>query len=224
MEPAWHAYPATYADGHGTEHAPLFNDGRTLVVTIRDIHFSGKDFDALEPPFGTDPSNLVHFTLNGRDLCGCMIACDMPQVICTSTPAPGRFLGTLHVAVHLGMPARDGGIISEIVKLELIYGEWHFHSRGSGSLFETELLDLKKQLPAGHYFLNCFGCAFSDYFYGGQRLFGSMACFRECKTEYLAVRTKDDYIAMFDKNAGLVQETNICPQFQPRCANTGYRG
>ncbi len=224
MESTWHAYPATYSDGHGTEHTLIFNDGETIGLEIRGVRFSGRDFDGLSPSHEAPLTSLAKFTLNKQELCDCTIACEMPLVISSSPSPPGHYLGKLHVELRLGKPAPNGGIDLEILKLSLSYGEWCFISHGSGALFETELLDLKRQLPAGHYFSNCFGCSYSDYFYGGQGLFGSMVCFRESKAEYRSIKTKEEYIAVFEKNAGAVQETHICPEFLPRGPNTGYRG
>jgi hypothetical protein len=222
MKLAWHAYPGTYTDGRGTEHVLVFNDGETLEVVIRGVRFKGRDFDGLKSVDVVPTSSRGPFVLNKEELCDCTIACEIPQVIGISPTS--HHLGTLHVELRLGKPSPNGGIDMEDLRLTLSYGKWFFSSRGTGGLFESELLDLKKQLPAGHHFSNCFGCAYSDYFYGGQGLFGSMVCFRDCKDEYLSVRTKDDYIAVYDRNAGAVQETHVCPQFVPRERNTGYRG
>ncbi len=224
METAWHVYPTIYTDSHGTEHTLMFNDGKALEMEIRGVRFRGSDLDMFEPSDESPPSRLASFTLSRQELCDCRIDFDMPQVISSSSSTPSHYLGKLHVELCLGKPHANGGIDREDLKLTLSYGDWHLSSVGSGGLFESELLDLKKQLPTGHHFSNCFGCAYSDYFYGGQGLFGSMVCFRGCKSEYLAVGTKDDYIAVFEKNAGGVQETHICPQFSPRKENTGYRG
>jgi hypothetical protein len=222
MKSAWHAYPGTYIDGRGTENVIIFNDGEALEVEIRGVRFAGPDFDSLSPADDASTPHHGQFVLNKDELCDCTITCDVPQVV--GAFPPERYLGTLHVDLRLGKPAPNGGIDREVLTLTLSYGEWFFSSCGTGGLFEFELLDLKKQLPAGHHFLNCFGCAYSDYFYGGQGLFGSMYCFRDSKAEYLAVRTKDDYIAIFGKNAGSVQETHICPQFTRRGVRIGYRG
>ncbi len=217
----WHVYPATYTDHRGPERTCIFNDGTTLEMETRGVHFRGGDFDALAPAPETPPALLEKFTLNRGELCDCAIACEMPQVI--GTPKR-QYVGTLHVEVCLGRPAARGGIDKEILHLSITYCNWSFTSRNTEGLFEGPLLDLQKQMPEGHYLVNCFSCAYSDYFYGGQGLFGNMACFRTCKAEYLAVHTKDDFIAVWDKNAGPVQETGICPEFTRRRPNTGYRG
>ncbi len=221
MKPDWHVYPATYTDNRGVEHTCMFNDGETLSIEIREVRFNGSDFDALSPIPDTPQALLENFTLNRGELCDCTIACDMPLVV--AVPAT-RYQGILHVKVILGKPAANGGINSETTQLGITYSEWSFLSRTTEGLFEGPLLDLQKLMPEGHYLVNCFGCAYADYFYGGQGLFGTMVCFRTCKAEYLAVRTKDEFIAVWDKNAGPVQETGICPEFTRRGPNTGYRG
>jgi hypothetical protein len=222
MKSALHAYPGTYTDGRGTEHILVFNDGVTIEVVIRGVRFSGHDFDGLRLADNVPASRQEQFVLNKSELCDCTITCEVPQIIGISLS--DHSLGTLHVELRLGKPASNGGIDLEPLRLTLSYSKWFISSRGTGGLFESELLDLKNQLPAGHHLSNCFGCAYSDYFYGGQGLFGSMVCFRDCKTEYLSVQTKDDYIAVYDKNAGSVQETHVSPEFSPREPKTGYRG
>ncbi len=221
MKSDWHVYPASYTDHRGIEHTCMFNDGKTLEMEIRGVHFRGGDFDALSPAPETPPAFLEKFALNRGELCDCTIACDMPQVVGTPT---FKYVGALHVEVSLGLPAAHGGIDKETLNLSIAYGEWSFISRDTEGLFEGPLLDLEKQLPPGHYLVDCFGCAYADYFYGGQGLFGTMACFRGCKAEYLAVHTKDDFIAVWDKNSGPVQETGVCPEFERRNPKTGYRG
>ncbi len=221
MKSTWHVYPATYADPRGSEYTYIFNNGAVLGIEIRGVKFQGSDFDSLRPVPETPPVLLKQFTLNGEDVCDCTITCDITQVV--STPAI-RHVGVLHVKVCLGQPAANGGIDKEDLQLRITYGECDFTSQDIGGLFECSLLDLQKQMPTAHHLVNCFACAYADYFYGGQSMFGSMVCFRECKAEYLAVRTKDDYIAVWDKNAGPVQETGICPEFTRRSPKTGYRG
>jgi hypothetical protein len=79
-------------------------------------------------------------------------------------------------------------------------------------------------MPAGTYLKTCINCAFSDYSPSGHGLFGGLACFRDNKTGYRAVRTKRDLFGIWITMTGFVQETFLCPEFERRSPGTGYRG
>ncbi len=95
---------------------------------------------------------------------------------------------------------------------------------GTSGLFEYELLEIQAALPDDVFLIACINCAFSDYSVYGQGLFGTMLCFRNNKAAYLAVRDKDEYMAIMDDYAEIVQETYLCPEFERRTPGTGYRG
>jgi len=50
-----------------------------------------------------------------------------------------------------------------------------------------------------------------------------MACFRKPRKEYSQVKDKFDLFSIPDM-AEVVQETYLCPEFEKRLPNTGYRG
>jgi hypothetical protein len=86
------------------------------------------------------------------------------------------------------------------------------------------MLDVQNQLPSGTHLRACITCAYSDYSPVGHGLFGGLACFRDNKSEYLAVRSKADLFRIWSKMTGFVQETYLCPEFERRQPRTGYRG
>ena len=55
-------------------------------------------------------------------------------------------------------------------------------------------------------------------------LFGGLACFRGCKSEYAQVMTKAALFALWDQRTEFVQETFLCPEFALRRRGAGYRG
>jgi hypothetical protein len=109
------------------------------------------------------------------------------------------------------------------LRLRLHIKEHEYLSSGKTGWFEDELLDLARQLPAGTYLKACINCAFSDYSPYGHGLFGGLACFRNSKQEYRQVKSKGDLFQIWEKNAGFVQETYLCPEFERR-TRAGYRG
>lgn len=71
-------YPATYTDAHSRETTVITNDGETLRMELRGVMFTAADFDGFEPDDAAPPESLATFTLNGRELCACTLAFDMP--------------------------------------------------------------------------------------------------------------------------------------------------
>jgi len=49
-------------------------------------------------------------------------------------------------------------------------------------------------------------------------------CFRNIKSAYLGVKSKDDLLAIHNLFERCVQETYLCPEFSRRIPGTGYRG
>jgi hypothetical protein len=214
-------YPATYSDRSGVELTTIRNDGKLLSVAIRGVEFRGGDFDALEPPAGTDPDMLASFTLQQNALCSCTIDTEIPVPV---VMPEGIVEGVLAVHIELGGRSPNGGIDREHLVLRLRVGDRVLTSRGWSGWFEDELADLQRLLPEGTYLKACINCAFSDYIPAGHGLFGCLACFRGNKTGYRAVQTKRDLFAIWCTMTEYVQETFLCPEFERRSPGTGYRG
>jgi hypothetical protein len=214
-------YPARYTDRYGAEPTSIANDGATLSMVVRGVVFEGSDFDSLEPVAGTDPDRLASFTLQQESLCSCVIEADIP--IPVATPG-GTEEGVVMARLELGNPAPKGGLDREHLTLELRVGGRAFTSSGRSGWFEDEMLDVQGQLPPGTYLRACINCAYSDYSPVGHGLFGGLACFRDNKAGYLAVRSKADLFRVWGTMTGFVQETYLCPEFRRRQPGTGYRG
>ena len=211
-------YPAKYADTTRTENTVIENDGHALTLRLAGIAFCGSDFESFKAPPDADPSILKQFTLNRGEPCSCTIECEMPIPVVT----PGRVIqATLGIQVVLGKPDHRSGVD---LALSLAVEDQRFHTDLHEDLFEDAMLSLQKQLPEGWYLKACITCEFSDYSPYGQSLFGTLHCFRNSKTEYSCVKTKKDIFELWDKNAGPVQETYVCSEFDRRKPNTGYRG
>ena len=214
-------YPTLYIDQHGTEQTFLENNGKNLRVVIRGVEFSGLALDGLEPKENLTDDELKSFTIQLNSLCNCTFEYSVPIKIVAHENV---LLGTLNVHLELGKPAANGGIDNEMLQLELDFADKKYISCGQHGWFEDEMLEIDAQLPKMTYMKCCFGCMFSDYNPSGSGLFGSMACFRNAKEEYLQLKDKFDLFRLWDQKAEIVQETFLCPEFEERKPGTGYRG
>ncbi len=214
-------YPGQYRDAVGTEDVLIRNDGKTLRVRIRGIELAGDSFDMLEPVEDAGRAEAAGFRLCLGDLCACELSCELPIPI---TPPDATVRGVLRMHLVLGVPDHRNRLDRETLELELRFGDQTVRSSGKSGWFEDELLDLQRQLPEGTFMRACINCAFSDYSPYGHGLFGFMACFRGNKDGYRTVHGKGDLFRIWDTLTGLVQETWLCPEFERRKPNTGYRG
>jgi hypothetical protein len=212
-------YDGIYSDARGREAIALSNDGATLRVAIRGVEFAGGDFDGLSPADGS--TELADFTLHRGELCACSFAFDIPIPMIAEEV---EIAGKLHVELDLGVPAPNGGLDREELKISLEYGEHGVASSGGSGWFEDELVSIQRQLPKRVFMKACINCLFSDYSPYGHGLFGGMMCFRNIKAEYLQVKSKRDLFAVQGRQDRLVQETYLCPEFSRRVPGTGYRG
>jgi len=213
-------YPARYTDRYGVESTTLRNNGARLYLRLRGVTFSGADFDSLEPDPHAAPEALATFDLHGGALCNCTIECEIPLPVVQESRT---IASPLEVHLELGRPTATGCLDREVLILSLRLEGQSFRSAGDSGWFEDELLTLQSSLPAGSYLKACIGCAHADYSPYGHGLFGGIACFRNWKEEHSRVKDKFDLFAILDK-AELVQETYLCPEFERRRPNSGYRG
>jgi hypothetical protein len=214
-------YAARYTDRSGQESTSIANDGKTLTMKVRGVVFQGADFDSLEAVGGHDPGRLASFTLQQGCLCSCVIEADIPIPVATPN---GTEEGVLKARLELGNPAPNGGLDRENLTLELRQGGRSFVSSGRSGWFEDEMIEIQGKLPPGTYMRACITCAYSDYNPAGHGLFGGLACFRDNKAEYLAVRSKKALFRIWGTMTEFVQETYLCPEFTRRVPGTGYRG
>lgn len=188
-------YPATYTDARGSERTVIANDSDTLRVRLRGVDFTGRDFDALSPMEGANPEQLRQFTLHQGDLCSCRIGCQIPVPIAGRVETSGILLADL----VLGDPAPNGGIDRKELRLVLEFDGHTFSSPGTSGWFEDELLAIQSQLPEGVFVKACINCLYSDYSPYGHGLFGCMMCFRNIKSEYVKVTTKEEFWSVHDR-------------------------
>ena len=215
----WH-YPTRYSDARGTEASNLRNDGARLSVRLRAVTFCGPDFDSLEADSDSAPEALTNFEFQLGALCNCTIECKIPIPIVSGGKTT---LCGLEMRLELGAPVANGGLDRGVLTLSIHVEGRVFRSAGNSGWFEDELESLQSLLPSGAYLKACISCAHSDYSPYGQGLFGGMACFRNLKEEYSHVKDKFDLFKILDM-AEVVQETYLCPEFEKRLPNTGYRG
>ena len=213
-------YKAKYTDKNGEVETTIRNDWKNLRMNLRDVEFEGHSFDCLEPEKVTESSKLETFTFAQDDLCECRIEFNMPIKIIVGEKPIGA---ELSVQIELGK-SRLGGIDRSDVMLILSYDEKTFQSKGTSEWFEDELLDIQKRLPENHKIKCCFGCEFSDYSVYGHGFFGGMLCYRNIKEDYKKVSDKREFMEIMDKSVESVQETYLCPEFEIRKPERGYRG
>jgi Family of unknown function (DUF6304) len=215
------AYPATYRDRFGEEATTIENDGKTLRMVVRGVGFTGEMLDDFEPSCDPSDPRMASFTLIYGMLTDCLIECDIPiPVVFGEETLPGL----LHVRLPLGDASAIGVAGPPDLFLTLTVVDQSFSSCGKHGWFENQLLEIQAALPDGMYMKCCFACAFSDYFPAGNGIFGCLACFRDNKAAYRAVKGKDGLFAIWDTLSGFVQETYLCPEFERRKPGSGYRG
>ncbi len=214
-------YPAKYLNDLFSEETIIKNDGEILSVQIRGLKFTGDDFDSLSPIEELTPEQEKHIPLWHSSLCSCCIECEITILIYDQGQETS---GTLFVRLDLGAPAKNGGLDSEKVKIVLDYKNEIFGGSGETESFECELLEIQQKLPGGIYMKICINCLYSDYSPLGNGLFGCMMCFRNIKSEYKKVSSKDEFWPVHDRYDRIVQETYLCSQFERRVSGTGYRG
>lgn len=216
-------YSGVYTDQLGSEKIEIANDGETLRTTIRGFEFRGHSFDGLEPidVAHAVASNLFIVNPCGNDLCGCQLTARIPIILVQHEQ---QLEGSLDMELRLGMPTSNGGIDDETLRLTLHYSHQVIESAGHIGFFEDHLLDIQGKLDEGVRLKCCFGCQFGDYGVAGNGLFGGLLCFKNIKDSYQNMRTKNDYLQFIRNYDRAVQETYVCPDFEPRKPGTGYRG
>src|SRR5262245_36436527 len=130
-------YPTTYTDDRGSETTTLFNDYKTLRVSLRGLEFTGTDFDSLEPPQDVTPEQLAQFSLHHNCLCSCRIQCRIPVPI---EDHSGLINGHLAVNLVLGDPKPNGQLDREQLQIVLEYDNQRVAGSGTSGWFEDELL------------------------------------------------------------------------------------
>ncbi len=209
--------PTTYRDKFGTETTVIQNDGKVLSVTLRGVEFVGSMFDDFELK-NPNESDINSFVFNHGYLCSCEIDCEIPVQI---TIARSEVKGKLRVHIELGGPKSNGGIEFEKIRLELLVNDKSYKSPGLNGWFDDELREIQDLLPSGVQLKSCYTCAYSSYAPAGYGAFGCLACFRTNKQEFLAIKNKTELLHFFKKQAGMVQETWLCPEYENALEKSG---
>ena len=216
-------YPTIYRDAHGEEETVIENDGQTLRMVVRGAEFISPPFGSFDnfTPTSEDGVGLSQFKLNSfRELIAASPQIDIPlPIVVEDEVAPS----TLKVAIDLeGFGSRRLLGDAADPQMTLIFGDHLIASRGGWGAFETELIQIQRQMPPNAYMECCFNCAFSGYSPYGNGLWG-MYCHRNYKEEYVQANDKREWIRLDCHSAGTVQETYLCPEFQRWNGESGYR-
>jgi hypothetical protein len=216
-------YPARYEDVHRKERTAIENDGKYLRMVVRGVPFQGSQLDDFEPMIDPSDPRMATFTIDHGLLWAYQLSFVMPLAMLNGEQT---VTGRLRVQLMLGLPITTlGQADRETLNLRLTHAGTSVASSGtSGGWFENELLDIQRALPQGMRIKACFTCAFSDYSPLGNGLLGTLACFRDNKEAYRKVASKYELFAIWDTMTEFVQETYLCPEYEDRLPNTGYRG
>jgi hypothetical protein len=214
-------YHTKYSNNHFSEETTIKNDGEILSLLIRGLEFTGNDFDSLSPIEELAPEQQKYLPLWDDCLCSCCIECEIPILIydqCQETS------GKLFIRLDLGAPAQNGGLDFAKLKIALEHKSHIIAGSGKSGWFEDELLEIQSQLLNDVYMKACINCLYSDYSPYGHGLFGCMMCFRNLKSEYIKVTTKQEFWSVHDRYDRMVQEIYLCSHFERRVPGIGYRG
>lgn len=212
-------WPATYVDGFGQESVAVVTDGDRLRTTIRGLALDGPSPDSLSPVDRSEQSQHADLKFDGY---GCLteyaITVTMPVVVVTQS----ENVEGLIVATWDSRPGQRPQSGTPTLTVDATAG--HFVAAANDEDYEGAIPKIEKQLPSGWFLKTCLNCQYSDYHVAGTMAFGSMYCFRRQKAEYLAVRSKIDYMKLDDSKVDGTQETYLCAEFSRRTPGTGYRG
>ncbi|MDQ2806313.1 MAG: DUF6304 family protein [Chloroflexota bacterium] len=206
-------YPGYYQDRWGREEILIENNGHELQIWIREVEFRGTDFDSLEPQADPQVLALKQLGLYIGCLCSYTLDWTMPIPViqgAEETPA----LLQVHLTPGDPRPPPRGGLDVETLQLTLEVAQQTYQSRGISGWFVDELTDLEQALPMGTHLKVCATCALGGYHPAGFGSFGGLACFRDNKQAFRAVKTKSDLFRVWPTRTEFVQETYVCPQFE----------
>ncbi len=215
------SYPTIYRDKIGEVKTTLYNNGELFSMTVREVTFTSSELDSLEPSIPLDHPQLEQFTLAYGAICNYEIEFDIPLITVIDTkPVHSK----LHVHLKLGAAVPNRGIKSECLRLRLDCENQSYFSCGKHGWFDDEMREIEAALPENIYMKCCHTCAFSDYHPTGYGLIGGLCCFRDNKQGYMQAKGKFELMRIWDTKTEFVQETYLCPEYEKRTPDTGYRG
>ncbi|WP_433655200.1 DUF6304 family protein [Nocardia sp. CA-128927] len=210
------SFPGSYEDDRGvesvvwriepTERYGPKNRRFEIHTVIREIPVWGFYFDDLEPDDAA-PGHATVLPLNdAEELHECVLRADLP---CTVEVNGKRRPTTVRFTVDLRVKEPKQAPLNQHLAMEL---DGTTYEAVAHYGLDDGLQHLEATLPAGVRLVCCRTCLYSGYSpYGGGGLIG-IRCHREAKTQYLAVRSKHDYLP--DLVTEEVPETYLCPEYQ----------
>ncbi|TWF41610.1 hypothetical protein FHW36_103414 [Chitinophaga polysaccharea] len=203
-------FPVIYTDSTGTVHTQFTSDGAMLRVPIRDITFTGSNFDSLEKD---DPAPLPPgITLDPFQYvtnCTFQITIPIKMRIAQATATAAL---TIRLLLRSGIQARYDQCSLTIDGLNT----YTLPDGGGEFTMEGILSQLQKLLPQNAAFQCCYYCAFSHYHPLGNDTFGGMNCYRYLKKEILGVSNKHELMELAHLHRQQIpntQETWHCSEF-----------
>ncbi|KIA62548.1 hypothetical protein FG87_25070 [Nocardia vulneris] len=216
---AW-SFPGGYEDDRGAEPVEWriepdeVSDSRELFdleAVIRGVRVRG-DLEDLTP-YSADTHAREIFSLDGRsgNLARYTVTGELPCTVEVS--------GVRRVEVIRFTYAQHPYPEHDMMHLALSLDGEEYET--DCDALETGLPRLADALPAGVSLKCCFTCLYSDYMPSSGQAMG-IACFRDDKERYLAIRSKFDIWRL--RRTEWVPETYLCSEYQRRVRGTGYRG
>ena len=215
-------YAATFEDAIGSDTIVIEKSKTRLSTTLRGEALSGRGFDSLGVV--ADEVGSPHpFTVDRfGDLASGTLVVRMPVGVEIDGKAR---LAELRAVVRIPLPQREPAEDWSIpMTLDLGDGREPVAVPGTGGDFESALVEISRKLPSDVRLLSCFSCGLSDYSPSGNQIFGDLACFRGTKAAYRRVHSKWDLFKLWPSMTETVQETHLCPEWEPRPVGRGYRG
>ena len=223
------SFPGRYCDDLGEEtivwrieesrcrQPPHVGPGYEVHTSIRGVPCWSYDFDSMEP---VDVSHADRHRLSLSDTSGeltdCVLGGELP---CSADTATGAIAVGINFELDLRRAAlADARSPHNLSLFAALDGQVY---RVDDDWFEGGLIRLDSLLPSPTRLRACITCLYSDYSPAGHGLTG-MACHRDAKDQYLAVRSKADYWSVPITEE--VIETYLCSEYRRRVPGTGYRG
>jgi hypothetical protein len=210
------AYPITlpgvWDDDRGRDEIVVVNDGEYLRTRLRGFDLVSQWLDDFKPE--PSPKDQFPFAVRDGSLTDGRLRLSMPIIV--SVQGQSR-VARLDVDLELGDR-------KENLRLTLDLGSaGTLQSCGGHGWFEDELVELVGSLPSDTDLVCCFTCGLSDYHPVGNPAFGGLACFRGAKELYRQWKGKAAVMRGWDKRTQWVQETHLCPEWESRPLQRGYR-
>ncbi len=221
-------YQGVYTHKNKSIPIEIHNDGEYLSVEIEGLLFKGREFTDLcyQGDLEEGIIDSTWITLDS-DLDHCLTDCQFEFTVSQyllSSDGITELAELMMCFSHGSYKESNNVSFHEEVRIELTWKEKVLV--GKSGFVEVTFDQLKKQLPQGYSFKNCYGCLYGDYSIYGNSSFGTMMCFKHMKQKYTEVGNKEDYSDLCVDESDLiewVQEINYCDEFEVRGNGGAYR-